>query len=153
MQDHLRPLIGQLLLLTTDYTSIPSPVLDKLACLLSSRLQYLALATRNCTHVACRTLGNLADVAWVLFADPDGLQPADLHAYHAYILDAQRRKDSPLLTFKVSIQKSLPSTAQVEINGSAVKPSYWEPHLPDFPSAHTYMNSVVRFLLSVNQKR
>ena len=134
-----------------------------LSSLLSSHLQALAHQSMELANLSCRSCPNVADLAQVL--RHFGLSAEELIEHwtqqQATLKEQQRTRGVRLgrPTFKVPKKNpvlesifltpshSMISTTAASSDDDAVKerkrPKYWEPHLPEFPSDHTYVSSHV----------
>lgn len=149
---HLKPLVGHLLLLLCPgLDAVQEPVLEYFASLLSHHLQHLSLRAKKQMELSGRASGCIFDVATVLFAkgSTEKTDIQSLFAFHAWTVKQQQLLSLPHLTFQVPTSAPAPlamksSLLQVQPSLSATRPSYWEEHLPEFPSAHTFMHSEVK---------
>jgi hypothetical protein len=160
---HLKPLVGHLLLLLCPgLDAVQEPVLEYLASLLSQHLQHLSLRAKKQMELSGRASGCIFDVATVLFASgsKEATDIPSFFAFHEWTVKQQQLLSLPHLTFQVpssspsSLALQPPPLLQVQPSLSATRPSYWEKHLPEFPSAHTFMHSEVwLFMLCKSSNR
>lgn len=129
---HLKPIISQLLRIVLGDVIISSKTLSWLCSALTNALISLGSQCRNSALTSGRSLVNLADVIHVLSPEVQTL------------IEFQESLTFKPLNFQVQ-DPIQPVFKPISIRTYKNLPSYWENHLPSFPSEHTFRATEMSF--------